>query len=154
MATLIDQFPLKNGTLVQHKVSGYRGRIDGTTAIKSCFTSAGVTLQPPTSKEDFQYRILVEGELIRHIAPARDLQILEEELRERVLCLNCSASYLSKPEALNKAGGRCECGGWICPSCLACQAPIDPDKKNRIACIRQAKRLAKKNAKLKRIKPS
>ena len=43
------------------------------------------------------------------------------------------------------AGGRCACGGWICPVCMGCQAEeLDTDKKT--ACADQRKRFIKKAA--------
>ena len=35
---------LEDGTLIRHKVAGYEGRIEGTTAIKTCFTARGELL--------------------------------------------------------------------------------------------------------------
>jgi hypothetical protein len=132
---------LRDGTLVQHKIAGYRGRINGTTGIKSCFTSHGAPVGTHT-KETFQYRVAVAGEPMRHIAPAEDLEILEEEQRAKVLCFNCHSSFLSKPGKSNKPGGRCECGGWICPACLVCQ-----EEGAATRCKKQRSRLIRKQAK-------
>ena len=66
------------GTSVRHKTSGYEGKIDGTTAIKGCFTSRGAPLFK--SHEQFQYRIAVAGEATRRIAPAEDLEIVEQKV--------------------------------------------------------------------------
>src|SRR5436190_4245702 len=63
------------GTYVRHKTAGYEGKIDGTTAMKGCFTSRGAPLVK--SEEQFQYRIAVAGETMRRIAPADDLEIVE-----------------------------------------------------------------------------
>jgi hypothetical protein len=147
MADKIDKVVLKDGTLVRHKTTGYQGRIDGTTAIKSCFTRGGESLAMPATKETFQYRVVVAGKLLRHIAPAEDLEILEEERRANVSCPSCHATFLSKPGESNKAGGRCECGGWICPVCLACQASSG---ERAIACAKQRSRLIRKQAKRKK----
>jgi hypothetical protein len=54
---------------------------------------------------------------MRRIAPAEDLEILEGVTA--VVCPRCRYSFRSKPGVRNKPGGRCECGGWICPACLA-----------------------------------
>jgi hypothetical protein len=142
MADKVEQVLLKDGTLVQHKITGYQGRIDGTTAIKSCFTSKGAALAMPNTKEAFQYRIVVPGEMMRHIAPAEDLETLEEELSVNVSCFSCHFSFRSKPRELNKPGGRCECGGWICPACLACQDFSEELVKTGGArCAKQRRRL-------------
>jgi hypothetical protein len=132
---------LKDGTLVQHKVDGYRGRINGITGIKGCFTSRGAPAGTNT-KETFQYRVAVDGEPMRHIAPAEDLEIVPEEQSAKVLCANCSFSFFSKPGRSNKPGGRCDCGSWICPECLVCQptsevAAAPPCKKQRSRLIRK-----------------
>jgi hypothetical protein len=137
---------LKQGTPVQHKITGYRGRIDGITAIKICFTSKGVALERPTTKEDFQYRVAIPGEMIRRIAPADDLEILTEEQRQTVVCFNCQVSFLSKPGESNKLGGRCKCGGWICPTCLTCQ----PSDGTDTPCMKQRARLIRKQAREKK----
>lgn len=63
------------GTSVRHKTAGYQGKIDGTTAIKGCFTSRGAPLL--RSDEQFQYRIAVAGEAMRRIAPAEHLEFLK-----------------------------------------------------------------------------
>ena len=66
---------LQDGTLIRHKVTGYEGRIEGTTQIKSCFTRGGALLAHPTTRDLFQYRVMVEGESLRRIAPAEDFEI-------------------------------------------------------------------------------
>jgi hypothetical protein len=141
MADKIERLLLKDGTLVQHKIAGYRGRIDGTTAIKSCFTSKGAALATPNTKEPFQYRIAIAGKMIR-VAPAEDLETLEEEQSVEVSCFSCHFNFHSKPHELNKPGGRCECGGWICPACLACQdANEEAAKSGGARCPKQRRRL-------------
>ena len=138
---------LKDGTLVEHKTNGYRGRIEGITEIKSCFTRGGVALPVPTTKETFQYRIAVNGETMRHIAPAEDLEVVFEEARVNVSCFNCHAVFRSKPGTANKAGGRCECGGWICPECLACDASTHEPGTRRNGCAKQPQRMKRRQAK-------
>ena len=136
---------LQDGTLIRHKVAGYEGRIEGTTEIQSCFTVGGESLVNHTSKQLFQYRIVVEGESLRRIAPAEDLEILEGVVE--VICPSCHRSFQSKPGLVDKPRGRCQCGGWICPSCLACQDTNDQDAKSRPSpCLKQRKRLAAKLA--------
>lgn len=136
---------LQDGTLIRHKVAGYEGRIEGTTEIQSCFTVRGESLVNPTSKQLFQYRIVVEGESLRRIAPAEDLEILEGVVE--VICPCCHRSFQSKPGLADKPRGRCQCGGWICPTCLACQDMNDQDAKSRPSpCLKQRKRLAAKLA--------
>ena len=56
---------LRDGTLVRHRSNGYQGKIEGTTSIRACFTRGGTSVQTATSKETFQYRILVAGESMR-----------------------------------------------------------------------------------------
>jgi hypothetical protein len=130
---------LQDGTMIRHAVTGYEGRIDGITEIRDCFTSGGEHLGRLNSKHTFQYRILVAGETARRIAPAEDLEVLEEAML--VSCPNCGSSFQSKPGAPGKPRGRCQCGGWICPSCLFCQGTAAPS-----ACSEQRKRLVKKLA--------
>ncbi len=133
---------LRDGTLVRHKTIGYEGRIEGTTAIKTCFTRDGKLLGVPTTKEAFQYRVVVSGQSMRFIAPVDDLEILEASAE--MVCIRCSRGFRSNPMAAGKAGGRCGCGGWICPVCLSCQA--DDNTKQKKPCINQRKRLQKKLA--------
>ena len=136
---------LQNGTLVRHKSQGYQGRIEGITEIKACFTRGGVSLAVSLAKETFQYRVVVAGDLMRHIAPAEDLEILEA-LAE-IVCFRCHTAFRSKPGLVDKAGGRCECGGWICPACLACQpAAADSSNHKGPSCPKQRKRLVRKLA--------
>lgn len=131
---------LEDGTLVRHKVAGYEGRIEGTTKIQSCFTSKGELLPYP-GKCLFQYRIMVEGESLRRIAPVDDFEILEAALK--VICFACHGSFESKPGLADKPRGRCKCGGWICPTCLACQGMNEErGKARRSPCPSQRKRLA------------
>lgn len=136
---------LQDGTLVRHKVAGYEGRIEGTTEIRGCFTVGGELLVSPTPKQLFQYRVVVEGESLRRIAPAEDLEILEGVVE--VVCPCCHGSFQSKPGLVDKPRGRCQCGGWICPTCLACQDMNDEAAKSRPPpCLKQRKRLATKLA--------
>jgi hypothetical protein len=69
---------LRDGTLVRHKVEGYEGYVEGITRIKELFTEGGQLLNEPRSKQIFQYRVVLEGESMRRIAPAEDMEILEE----------------------------------------------------------------------------
>jgi hypothetical protein len=132
---------LEDGTLIRHKVAGYEGRIEGTTKIQSCFTLKGELLPQPNRKQLFQYRVMVEGESLRRIAPAGDFEILEAVLD--VICPACHVSFQSKPGLADKPRGRCKCGGWICPTCLACQKiNVEPSKARRSPCPSQRKRIA------------
>ena len=132
---------LEDGTLIRHKVAGYEGRIEGTTKIQSCFTAKGELLTHPNSKQLFQYRVMVEGESLRRIAPADDFEILEAIVD--VICPACHGSFQSKPGLADKPRGRCKCGGWICPTCLACQEMNEePVKARRSPCPSQRKRVA------------
>jgi len=79
---------LEDGTLIRHKVAGYEGRIEGTTKIQSCFTAKGELLAHPTGKQLFQYRVMVEGESLRRIAPADDFEILEAVVEVILPCLS------------------------------------------------------------------
>ena len=142
MAERID-VTLRDGTLVRHKMKGYEGKIEGTTSIKGCFTKGGVLLEPPVSKEIFQYRVVVSGMSLRYIAPVDDLEVLDAVTE--ITCVRCSKTFYSKPGVKNKAGGRCACGGWICPICLGCQAE-DAAKDKATACVSQRKRFQKKAA--------
>ena len=99
---------LEDGTLIRHKVAGYEGRIEGTTKIQSCFTLKGELLPHPNSKQLFQYRVMVEGESLRRIAPADDFEILEAVVD--VICPACHVVFQSKPGLVNKPRGRCKCG--------------------------------------------
>jgi hypothetical protein len=136
---------LQDGTLVRHKVAGYEGRIDGTTEIKNCFTVRGESLGNPTTKELFQYRVVVTGESLRRIAPAEDLEILDGVVE--VICPKCHCSFQSSPGLTDKPRGRCQCGGWICPTCLACQDLNDePTQSRQSPCVKQRKRLARRLA--------
>ena len=142
MAERID-VTLRDGTLVRHKMKGYEGKIEGTTAIKGCFTKGGALLEPPVSKEIFQYRVVVSGMSMRYIAPVDDLEVLDAVTEIR--CARCSKAFYSKPGIKNKAGGRCACGGWICPVCLGCQTD-DAAKDKATSCVSQRKRFQKKSA--------
>jgi hypothetical protein len=133
---------LHDGTLIRHKVAGYEGRIEGTTEIKSCFTRGGELLVHPTIRDLFQYRVIVEGESLRRIAPAEDLEILEAVVE--IICHNCHRSFQTKPQVVGKPRGRCQCGGWICPSCLTCHDLNDASAKGGPSrCTHQKKRVAK-----------
>lgn len=131
------QVKLQDGTLIRHKVTGYEGRIDGITEIKTCFTAGGELLEKSNTKQTFQYRVVIKGESMRRIAPAEDLEILEGAAK--TICPHCQYSFQTKPGLTDKPGGRCVCGGWICPSCLACQ-----DVSGQPACPKQRKRIAKR----------
>jgi hypothetical protein len=145
MSDKICEVRLQNGTMIRHVVTGYEGRIDGITEIRDCFTSGGERLGRLSSKYTFQYRILVAGESARRIAPAEDLQVLEQAAL--VVCPNCQGSFQSKPGAAGKPRGRCKCGGWICPTCLFCQASVpDSSAGGPSACSEQRKRLLRKRA--------
>jgi hypothetical protein len=136
---------LEDGTLIRHKVVGYEGRIEGTTKIQSCFTLKGELLPHPNSKQLFQYRVMVEGESLRRIAPADDFEILEAVVD--VICPACHVAFQSKPGLTAKPRGRCKCGGWICPTCLACQEiNVEGSKGRRSPCPSQRKRIAAKLA--------
>lgn len=126
---------LKDGTLIRHKVIGYEGRTDGTTALRACFTRLGGPLGNSPFKENFQYRVLIAGEAIRRIAPLEDLEILEAS--EVVICAACQCAFDTKPGYPNKFGGLCSCGGWICPSCWRCQATA-PCPKQRLRLMRKS----------------
>jgi hypothetical protein len=140
---------LEDGTLIRHKVAGYEGRIDGTTQIKSCFTAGGISVPKFNSATIFQYRVVVAGESIRRIAPAEDLEILEGVAQ--IECICCGYSFRSKPGLQNKAGGTCDCGGWICPACLACQSVNNtPKKPGTPVCLKQRSRQTRKIATRKR----
>lgn len=145
MSQRIDQVKLQDGTLIRHKVAGYEGRIEGTTEIKACFTSGGQLLDKSNSKQIFQYRVVIKGESMRKIAPAEDFEILEGVVE--ITCPRCHSSFQSKPGLADKPGGRCQCGGWICPTCLACQETNNGTTKGEQSpCLKQRKRLAKKLA--------
>jgi len=138
MAEIINKIRLRDGTFVRHKVIGYEGRIEGTTEIKTCFTRRGTLLVIAPAKETFQYRVAVSGESMRHIAPAEDLEILDA--MTQVVCLRCRHVFRTKPGVVDKAGGRCQCGGWICPACLACQTT---EASEQSPCLKQRKRVKK-----------
>jgi hypothetical protein len=132
---------LEDGTLIRHKIAGYEGRIEGTTKIQGCFTLKGELLPHPNSKQLFQYRVMVEGESLRRIAPADDFEILEAVAE--IICFACHRSFQSKPGLAGKPRGRCKCGGWICPTCLACQEiNVEGSKARRSPCLHQRRRLA------------
>jgi hypothetical protein len=134
---------LRDGTLVRHKKKGYEGRIQGTTGIKTCFTRGGDLLGVPSTRETFQYRVAVDGQSMRLIAPIEDLEILEASAE--IICIRCNKSFRTNPGVAGKVGGRCACGGWICPLCLGCQAD-DAVKLKVKSCVNQRKRMQKKLA--------
>ena len=134
MPETINEAKLQDGTLIRHRIVGYEGRIDGTTGLKICFTQGGAALGNSNTKQLFQYRVLVQGEIMRRIAPLEDLEVLEGVVA--VICPGCHASFRSKPGRANKPGGRCQCGGWICPFCSTCQQTTP--------CAKQRLRLARK----------
>jgi len=149
MSERIERVKLQDGTLVRHNVIGYEGRIDGTTEIKTCFTAAGELLEKPSTKQIFQYRVAIAGESMRRIAPAEDLEILEGVMG--VVCSRCHSSFNSKPGVIGKPGGRCQCGAWICPSCLACRSTgMEAAKDGQPSCLKERKRLLGKLAAEKR----
>lgn len=135
------EISLRDGTFVRHKKKGYEGKIEGTTAIKSCFTRNGVLLGAPNTKEAFQYRVVVNGESMRYIAPFEDLEILDAA--QAILCVDCHNRFYTKPGLADRACGRCECGGWICPVCLGCRSDAAAMDK-QTPCTNQRKRLLKK----------
>ena len=141
MAEIINKISLQDGTLVRHKVIGYQGTIEGKTEIKTCFTRGGSVLAIPPAKETFQYRVVVNGESLRHIAPAEDLEILDA--MTEAVCFRCQYVFRTKPGVVDKAAGRCQCGGWICPACFACQTP---EAAGQSPCLKQRKRMVKKLA--------
>lgn len=134
---------LRDGTLVRHKDRGYQGAIEGTTSIKACFTQKGAPLVMPLSKEMFQYRIVVAGEVMRQIAPLEDLQVLDAAAV--IECVACHKPFCTKPALVGKPNGRCVCEGWICPVCLACQTKEAAQNK-ATACVQQRKRFLRKVA--------
>jgi len=143
MAGITASVKLQDGTLIRHRVTGYEGRIEGTTEIKACFTARGELLDSSNCKQAFQYRVLVKGESIRRIAPAEDFEILEGVMQ--LICPACRSSFQTKPGFAGKPAGRCDCGKWICPSCLACQAASEETPRGgRSQCLKQRKRQAKK----------
>lgn len=136
------EITLRDGTLVRHKHNGYTGKIEGTTAINACFTTGSLPITAAT-KEVFQYRIAVTGETRRYIAPLEDLEIVDEATA--VICVRCHKNFYSKPGLAGKVGGRCSCGGWICPVCLACQSE-EAASAQTTACPAQRKRFLKSAA--------
>ena len=153
MAVKVEEVVLADGTLVRHRVSGYLGRIDGVTAIQSCFTNRGSPMATLTSKDDFQYRIVVQGQTTRRIAPVRDLEVLATAAKMEVTCLGCNTLFTASPSLIDKPSGLCECGGWICPQCLVCQ-PLEEISSEPPAgiCPNQRKRLLNKSLRHKRAK--
>src|SRR6267142_728156 len=79
-------------------------------------------------------------ESLRRIAPADDFEILEAF--GEVICSACHCSFQNKPGLADKPRGRCKCGGWICPTCLACQEMKDEAAGRRAPCQNQRRRVA------------
>jgi hypothetical protein len=146
MTTELDDVSLSNGVLVRHRVSGYMGRIDGVTAMQGCFTDSGAPKAATATKESFQYRIMVKGEKLRRIAPRRDLEVLDAATKVDVTCVNCQATFSGTTSVNDQPGGLCECGGWVCPECLRCQASTHKpaDEGSGGNCPNERKRLLKK----------
>jgi len=134
---------LRDGTLVRHRNRGYEGKIDGTTSIKACFTKGGATLQSLITKETFQYRITVAGESMRKVAPLEDLEVIEAAAE--IECNACHHFFFTRPGFVNKPSGRCACGNWICPLCLACQTQ-EASQNKAPSCTYHRKRVQKKFA--------
>lgn len=139
---------LRDGTLVRHKNQSYEGIIEGTTAIKGCFTSGGLPRATPLAKEIFQYRIAVSHDTMRRVAPLEDLEILLAA--EAMTCVRCGKGFCTKPSIQGKAYGRCTCGSWICPACLGCQ-PESAITAGRTACTDQEKRLLRRASSVKKL---
>jgi hypothetical protein len=59
----------EDGSLVKHKILGYKGLIDGRTNMKMLFTG--------NRKCEFQYRVKVPNQDKRLIAPKEDLRMLK-----------------------------------------------------------------------------
>lgn len=137
MPEMVNEPKLQDGTLIRHRAIGYEGRIEGITEIKTCFTERGALLSNSNTKQTFQYRVVIQGEPMRRIAPIEDLEILEAVVE--IVCPRCHTAFRSKPGLADKPRGRCQCGGWICPSCLACQ-----ETKESALCTKERKRLARK----------
>ena len=134
---------LRDGTLVRHKTIGYEGTVEGTTAIKACFTKGGALQGVAATRELFQYRVAVNGMSLRYIAPVDELEIIDAVTE--IKCVRCNRAFNTKPAVKGKAGGRCACGGWICPGCMGCQ-PEESDSGKLKHCVSQRKRLLKKAA--------
>jgi hypothetical protein len=141
MSDTTTEVKLKDGTLIRHKMIGYEGRTDGTTALRSCFTRLGEPIGNAPAKQAFQYRVLVAGEALRRVAPLEDLEVLEGATEQ--ICPVCHFAFETKPGHPNKVGGRCSCGGWICPSCWMCQAKT-PCAKQRLRLVQKSSAKRKK----------
>lgn len=145
MQERIDPVKLQDGTLIRHKTAGYEGQIEGTTKIQTCFTAKGKLLIKFNTKQNYQYRVVVKGESMRRIAPLEDLEIVQAI--EQIMCPRCHYIFQNRPGLINKPGGRCQCGGWICPSCLTCQGTSEDIAKNgQSPCLKQRTRLVRKLA--------
>jgi hypothetical protein len=145
MAVELDESFLSDGVLVRHRTSGYVGRIDGVTALQSCFTQSGMPMPLKVGKETFQYRVIVSGEKMRRIAPLRDLEVLDATTAVEVTCVNCRAAFSGTTTVNDKPGGLCACGGWICSECLHCQPSRQLNAEGSAEnCPNQRKRLLKR----------
>lgn len=150
MSSKVESVRLQNGTLIRHKTAGYTGMIDGTTEIRECFTAGGKLLAGNSGKQTFQYRVFVAGDSMRRIAPEEDLEVLQAA--GIIVCHTCKTSFRSKPGAVGKATGLCQCGNWICPACLSCQAIVGDAERGVPACADQRRRLVRKVAQEKKNK--
>ena len=139
MSSQIEVTALAKGTVIRHRTAGYTGYIDGTTTIRACFTAGGELLGNAVSKHAFQYRVAVAGESLRRIAPAEDLEILEQTTQ--IICPSCGHSFRTKLGCEGKPRGHCKCGGWICPICLSCWSG---EAAKKTACVSERKRHSKK----------
>jgi hypothetical protein len=144
MSDAREEVKLQDGTLIRHKIAGYEGRIDGITSLKVSFTQKGESLGNAVNRQTFQYRVLVQGEIMRRIAPLEDLEVLEGVTE--FTCSGCHLAFQTRPGYANKPGGRCDCGGWICPSCLTC--------RDTATCAKQRLRLLRKMAAQKKTRTS
>jgi hypothetical protein len=151
MAVVQEEVRLSDGTLVRHRTAGYLGRIDGVTAIQGCFTQSGAPMPVAIAKERFQYRIFVKGEKMRRIAPLRDLEVLDATTAVQITCLNCQTVFSGATNVIDKPGGLCGCGAWICPECLHCGSS-DDKREPGDSCPSQRKRLLNKAMNEKRAK--
>jgi hypothetical protein len=144
MSSKMESVRLQNGTLIRHKTAGYTGMIDGTTEIRECFTAGGKLLAGNSGKQTFQYRVVIAGDSMRRIAPEEDLEVLQAA--GIIVCHNCKTSFRSKPGAAGKASGLCQCGHWICPTCLSCQDIVGDAERGVSVCAGQRRRLVRKVA--------
>ena len=102
---------VRDGILVRHTVDGYQGCVEGTTRIKELFTDRGQPLNDARSKQTFQYRVVVEGESVRRVVPAEDIEIVEEIVgvaRAKRSLKGASARKGQKPKGTNVVSERTE----------------------------------------------